>query len=578
MNIQLRRRFLQPAAMSRKTMLNLTVHDSIVALLGIWLVYALQYAIQAVELGQQQSFYKRIIIGGVLTLVSLLIKVFRKPFVFTIFRDLRNSIDTICLPVLLGGDNNKYEAKGTGRIIALYGKGTLTWWEILIELFGDMFWFLILFSWFLYTVGDQEPMLLLRIAVLGVGIAVRFKRLGGKSRVWRKVAKEKMIELQRLQVKWFMSKFEIIQQDKVQEELQKRFAINEQWYQAKRKEKFMQGIIFDGAWFFATIVLVGIVWYVGSKVLAWDLLYSDVVALIGLGLIFSKDLENLLRRIRVLQDRWIDITKLRELLDEVENIVDIDAGAQFLPWIFTIQLSNIQYSYWWENIFSDFSLALSGGKKTALVWMSGSGKSTLVKLIAGYIHPLKGSISVDGQDLSTISLKSYYYHIGYLTQEPNVFDGTVRENLIYAASGDVNQERVDTVLKLAKCEFVYDLPNGLDTEIGERGVRLSGGQRQRLAIAKIMLKDPKLIILDEPTSALDSFSEEAITEAMHNLFQGRTVIIIAHRLQTVKAADDIIVLDKQSGEGAQVIERGTHEELVKKGGYYARMLEVQTGF
>lgn len=126
---------------------------------------------------------------------------------------------------------------------------------------------------------------------------------------------------------------------------------------------------------------------------------------------------------------------------------------------------------------------------------------------------------------------------------------------------------------MAKCEFIYDLPQWVDTEIGERGIRLSGGQRQRLAIAKIFLKDPEIIILDEPTSALDSFSEEAITEAMHNLFENRTVIIIAHRLQTVKHADDIIVLDH-----GEVVERGTHHELVSQSGSYATMLELQSGF
>lgn len=123
-----------------------------------------------------------------------------------------------------------------------------------------------------------------------------------------------------------------------------------------------------------------------------------------------------------------------------------------------------------------------------------------------------------------------------------MFDGTIRENLLYALSTDPSDEHLTEILQLAKCEFIFDLPSALDTEIGERGIRLSGGQRQRLAIAKIMLKNPHIIILDEPTSALDSFSEQEVTEAMNNLFQNRTVIIIAHRLQTVKHADEIILL------------------------------------
>ncbi|MCH2188914.1 ATP-binding cassette domain-containing protein, partial [Candidatus Gracilibacteria bacterium] len=181
----------------------------------------------------------------------------------------------------------------------------------------------------------------------------------------------------------------------------------------------------------------------------------------------------------------------------------------------------------------------------------------------------------------------------YLTQEPSVFDGTVYDNLTYALESFPNpsdtaptpnpspkgrgesefEQHLHHIIKLAKCEFIYDFPEGLQTEIGEKGIRLSGGQRQRLAIAKIFLKDPKIIILDEPTSALDSFSEEQITQAMRNLFKGRTVIVIAHRLQTVKNADHIYVI-----EDGQVIEEGTHSSLTKKKGIYKRMLDLQSGF
>jgi ATP-binding cassette subfamily B protein AbcA/BmrA len=197
-----------------------------------------------------------------------------------------------------------------------------------------------------------------------------------------------------------------------------------------------------------------------------------------------------------------------------------------------------------------------------------------MKLIAGYLHPVRGSISVLGNMLSETALKTYYPHIGYLTQDPSVFDATIRENLISAlpslqrgvpeGRGDfvsakteqnpqplrdssfakeLTEQKLISALRLAHCDFVFDLEHGLDTEIGERGVRLSGGQKQRLAIAKIFLKDPEIILLDEPTSALDSFSEEAITIALDELFKNRTVIIVAHRLQTVRKADDIIVIE-----------------------------------
>ncbi len=204
----------------------------------------------------------------------------------------------------------------------------------------------------------------------------------------------------------------------------------------------------------------------------------------------------------------------------------------------------------------------------------------MIKLIAGYIHPQFGSISVDKQELPNgqnddfVSLQSYYQHIGYLTQEPNVFDGTIYDNLTYALDDNViDDDVINQIIESSQCQFIYDFPEGLQTHIGEKGIKLSGWQRQRLAIAKIMLKNPQIILLDEPTSALDSFSEEEVTKALHNLFVWKTVIVIAHRLQTVKQADEIIVL-----ESGKIVERWNHNELVKHAWQYAKMLELQSGF
>jgi ABC-type multidrug transport system fused ATPase/permease subunit len=239
-----------------------------------------------------------------------------------------------------------------------------------------------------------------------------------------------------------------------------------------------------------------------------------------------------------------------------------------------ISLKDVSYGYdESKQIFENFSLDIPGNQITALVWPSGGGKSTLVKLISGYIRQDWWDILVDNQNLREVSLKSYYSDVGYLTQEPSVFDGTVEENLLYAVTKKISKKKIDETIKLAHCEFIYDLPNGLQTEIGERWVKLSWGQKQRLAIAKIFLKNPKIIILDEPTSALDSLSEQKITEAMHNLFKDRTVLVIAHRLQTVKHADDIIVI-----EAGKIKERGTHAGLVRKKWFYKQMLDLQSGF
>ncbi|MEI6711561.1 MAG: ATP-binding cassette domain-containing protein [bacterium] len=196
----------------------------------------------------------------------------------------------------------------------------------------------------------------------------------------------------------------------------------------------------------------------------------------------------------------------------------------------------------------------------------------MMKLLAGYMRPTSGTLLIDGQNITDIRLDSYYPHIGYLTQEPSVFDGTIEENLLYSVRGKITKKKIDEAIELAECQFIYELENGLQTEIGERGIRLSGGQKQRLAIAKIFLKDPEIILLDEPTAALDSYSEQKVAKAFERLFTGRTVIVIAHRLQTVKSADDIIVLEK-----GNIVERGTHRQLLKLGGKYAGMVDLQSG-
>jgi ABC-type multidrug transport system fused ATPase/permease subunit len=196
-----------------------------------------------------------------------------------------------------------------------------------------------------------------------------------------------------------------------------------------------------------------------------------------------------------------------------------------------------------------------------------------MKLISWFIEPNSWEIIIDEEKLSKINLMSYYKEIWYLTQDPSVFDWTIIENLTYWAKEEVTENKLREIIKKAKCEFIYDFKNWLNTEIWERWVRLSGWQKQRLAIAKIFLKDPKIIFLDEPTSALDSKSEKLIHESFNELFKWKTIIIIAHRLQTVKSADEIFVIEKW-----KLIEKWNHKELLNKKWYYSQMIELQSGF
>ncbi len=266
------------------------------------------------------------------------------------------------------------------------------------------------------------------------------------------------------------------------------------------------------------------------------------------------------------------IKALWGFMDNTPDMIGYHDGKKFEFKNGDIELKDINFSYENKEILKNFNLKIEGKQKVALIGRSGSGKTTIVKLISVFMRPNSGQILIDNQDLSEIALKSFYKNIGYLTQEPMVFDASVKDNLLYSLDDKelkyINDAKLFEVLKAAECDFITDL----SVQIGEKGIRLSGGERQRLAIAKLMLKNPEIIILDEPTSALDSFSEDAITRALDRLFKDKTVIIIAHRLQTVRKADKIYVLEK-----GKIIEEGNHQDLKEKEGHYKKMLDLQTG-
>jgi len=210
------------------------------------------------------------------------------------------------------------------------------------------------------------------------------------------------------------------------------------------------------------------------------------------------------------------------------------------------------------------------GSTTALVGSSGSGKSTLISLVLAFNRPLSGRVMIDGRDLSTIRLQDYRAHLGAVFQDNFLFDGTVAENIAFSRPG-ARLEEIRAASQIAHCdEFIAGFPKGYDTVVGERGIKLSGGQRQRVAIARAIVADPRLLILDEATSSLDSESEGMIQDGLRSLRRGRTTFVIAHRLSTIQSADQILVL-----EGGEIVERGTHDELLRKGGRYRQLYDKQ---
>jgi subfamily B ATP-binding cassette protein MsbA len=236
-----------------------------------------------------------------------------------------------------------------------------------------------------------------------------------------------------------------------------------------------------------------------------------------------------------------------------------------------VELAHVDFAYApGKTVLHDISLRAEPGTVTALVGPSGSGKSTLTGLIASFYTPTSGAVRVDSKDLGTLTLDAYRSQIGVVLQETFLFAGSILENIAFARPTATRQELLAAARSARVDEFAESLEEGYDTLIGERGVRLSGGQRQRISIARALLADPRILILDEATSSLDTNSEALIQEALSHLLVGRTTFVVAHRLSTIRRADQILVIDR-----GRIVERGTHASLGATGGLYAEMYRKQ---
>ena len=236
-----------------------------------------------------------------------------------------------------------------------------------------------------------------------------------------------------------------------------------------------------------------------------------------------------------------------------------------------IRFEHVRFGYDPEKvILKDIDFTVPAGKMYAIVGPSGSGKSTIINLIPRLYDVWDGRVFVDGVDVRDMDLTCLRRQIGVVTQDTYLFNGTIRDNLLYAKE-DATDAEIEAACKAASIhDFILAQPDGYETVVGNRGLKLSGGEKQRLSIARVILKDPKVLILDEATSALDSISESAIQDALESLMKGRTSIVIAHRLSTILTADEILVLS-----GGIIAERGTHDDLLAQGGVYKELYETQ---
>ena len=314
------------------------------------------------------------------------------------------------------------------------------------------------------------------------------------------------------------------------------------------------------------IILIG-----GAFLYNGEITAADFTAFILYVSMFLNPIQRFCALFQQLQEGMSGFSRFCEIMAEDE---EIDEGTIEIKDIKgDLRFEGVSFGYTTEGskklVISNLDLDIKAGKTLALVGPSGGGKSTLCHLVPRFYNVNEGRITLDENDIRDITLHSLRKNIGIVSQSVFLFDGTVRENIAYGT--DATDEQVIAAAKSANIhDYVMTLEKGYDTHVGERGVKLSGGQRQRIAIARVFLKNPKLLILDEATSALDNATEMQIQSALEELSRGRTVIVVAHRLSTVKGADEIVVIDKSG-----IVERGTHEELLSFDGEYKKLYNYQ---
>lgn len=295
--------------------------------------------------------------------------------------------------------------------------------------------------------------------------------------------------------------------------------------------------------------------------------------------LFCTPLETLVNSAETYQKAIAGFKRMDEVLSTAPDIQDKPDAADLQVTAGAVEYHDVCFSY--EDVelssgeearpvIDHMDLSIKPGQTIALVGPSGGGKSTTCSLLPRFYDVASGSISIDGQDVRDVTQQSLRRAIGLVQQDVYLFDGTIGENIAYGKPGATAEEIAAAARRANIDAFIESLPQGYDTVVGERGSRLSGGQKQRVAIARVFLKNPKILILDEATSALDNESEEAVQESLERLARGRTTIIIAHRLSTIKHADEIATV-----EHGRVVERGTHEQLLARGGTYARYYRMQ---
>ncbi|MCB4808806.1 ABC transporter ATP-binding protein/permease [Tamlana sp. 62-3] len=352
-------------------------------------------------------------------------------------------------------------------------------------------------------------------------------------------------------------------------------ASTQRFYNFSNKLLIRQSLASPSSEFLGICMIAVILWFGGNLILndASESFLTGSKFLVYIGLAY-----NILTPAKAFSRGLVNVKKggsaaerIQEILTAKNPLQDIPNAVEKSGFNSKIEFKNISFKYDKEYVLKDFSLTIPKGKTVALVGQSGSGKSTLANLITRFYDVNKGSILIDGQDIKTLTISSLRKQLGIVTQDAILFNDSIKSNLQLGKEYATDEEVIDA-LKIANAwEFVKELPEGIETNIGDSGNKLSGGQKQRLSIARAVLKSPPIMVLDEATSALDTESERLVQVALENMMKNRTSIVIAHRLSTIQNADNIVVLNK-----GEIVEQGKHDELISKNGTYKKLVDMQS--
>jgi subfamily B ATP-binding cassette protein MsbA len=413
-----------------------------------------------------------------------------------------------------------------------------------------------------------------RLAILATAVlpltALIIVRIGRRIRRLSTATQVSAAELQTLQQENFTG-HRIVKAFVREDFEQNRFArLNERFLRLRLKQAIARGVSSPLMDLIGSVAMAAIIFYGGYNVIKGTSTPGTFFSFLAALLMLYSPLKSLSGVHNTIQEGLAAAHRIFGLLDLEPAIKDRPDARELPPLTRDIAYDRVTFAYDDRPVLEDINLTVRKGEMVALVGPSGAGKSTLLNLLPRFYEVSQGTVLIDGMDIRDATLTSLRFQVGVVTQQTILFNNSVRFNVAYGRPEATEDEIIDALKAANAFDYAMALPLGLDTVVGEKGVRLSGGEQQRLAIARALLKDPPILILDEATSSLDSEAERMVQQALDRLIVGRTTLVIAHRLSTVRNADRIVVM-----EAGRIVEIGTHAELLRKGGLYQRLYEMQ---